>query len=115
MKSVPDFRQQYLQYNDINAYMDILQAKYPHLVRIKTIGYSFERRALKSIHISTSPVARANGSEPVMKKSKSTVNCIRTKSVGRFNGIHKQKTELVLNQNRVHRVLIDGGMHAREW
>ncbi|XP_055315342.1 carboxypeptidase B-like [Sitodiplosis mosellana] len=99
-KTVPDFRYQYLSHCDINTYLDTLQAKYPHLVKIKTIGYSFERRALKSIHISTSMMTKVNELEPVNKKAKSTLN-----------GINRSKSAL----KRKQVVLIDGGMHAREW
>lgn len=112
-KTVPDFRHQYLSHGDINAYLDTLQAKYPHLVKIKIIGYSFERRALKSIHIST-PLSQVNESKHLMKKAKSTVNCVRSKSMKSFSAfVPRQKSLLALNQKQI--ILIDGGMHAREW
>lgn len=112
---VPDFRHQYLSHCDINAYLDRLQEKYPHLVKIKTIGYTFEKRALKSIHISTSNMAKVNDLEPkTMKNTKSTLNRIRSKSMKNFSVIiSRQKKESALNRKQI--VLIDGGMHAREW
>ncbi|XP_031619954.1 carboxypeptidase B-like [Contarinia nasturtii] len=72
-ETVPDFRQDYLSHRDINDYLDSLQAKFPKLVRVKTIGYTFEKRALKSIHIS--------------------VSSLQVRKI----------------------ILIDGGMHGREW
>lgn len=111
-ETVPDFRKHYLSHSDINAYLDKLQAKYPHLVKINKIGYSFEKRALKSICISA-PVAKDNVSEPMIKKSKSTLCCINSKSRSKSIIIPKQKNGSTLNQKQI--VLIDGGMHAREW
>lgn len=111
-ETVPDFRQQYLSHSDINAYLDRLHAKYSHLVKINTIGYSFEKRPLKSISISA-PVAKDSVSEPVMKKTKSTLCCINSKS--RISVIiQKQKNGSTLNLKKPI-ILIDGGMHAREW
>lgn len=114
-ETVPDFRHQYLSHCDINTYLDRLQEKYPHLVKIKTIGYTFEKRALKSIHISTSTMANANDLEAeTMKKKKSTLDCIQSKSMKNFRVIiSKQKKGPTLNPKQI--VLIDGGMHAREW
>lgn len=114
-ETVPDFRHHYLSHLDINAYLDRLQEKYPHLVTIRTIGYTFEKRALKSIHISTSSMATADERQPkTMKKTTPALNCIRSKSMKKFSVIiSKPKKEPTLNRKQI--VLIDGGMHAREW
>lgn len=115
-ETVLDFRQHYLSHRDINDYLDSLQAKFPKLVRVKTIGYSFEKRTLKSIHISMSSSSSSSSSKVSelnsVKKSKSASNCIRTKCVKHSSAtICPQK----IDSNRRKTILIDGGMHGREW
>lgn len=95
IENIPDFRKQYLSHSDINEYLHSLQAKYPHLVRVKSIGHSFEKREIKSIHISA----------PIESMTTATVTiCPNTKSTRNSNAIHRKQV-----------ILIDAGMHAREW
>lgn len=84
---LPDFRCQYLCHSDINDYLDSLQLKYFKLVKVEKIGQTFEGRTLKSIRIS--------------QKINETINCSSRK--------YLKKNE----QKPV--ILIDGGIHAREW
>lgn len=110
-ETVPDFRQQYLSHCDINKYLDSLQTKYPKLVRVKTIGYSFEKRTLKSILISDS-LEEASEPNSVIQTVKSPPNSYNLKCMGRFSASFREEQKSS-KQKRV--ILIDGGMHAREW
>lgn len=117
IENVPDFRKQYLSHWDINAYLDSLQAKYPHLVQVKIIGYTFEKRVLKSIHISFKAESDLNETKSEIKKVKSSSSLNSTKSVrpiSSFSSLIKPKNESTLNRTK-HVILIDAGMHAREW
>lgn len=110
IENLPDFRKQYLSHCDINDYLDSLQAKYPHLVQVKIIGYSFENRVLKSIHISK-PIEN-NVIESGNNKAKSaTINDKPVRRPSLF--ISKPKNETSAKQKKV--ILIDAGIHAREW
>lgn len=116
INTVYDFRHQYLSHWDVNEYLDALQAKYPDLVQVKTIGYSFERRTLKSIHISNSMDKRKELEQIVARQSKSAPIRNTSKSVQRFSAIisnARQKSDSTSIQKPI--ILIDGGMHAREW
>lgn len=111
ISKILDFRQEYLSHGDINDYIDSLQEKYPHLVHVETIGYSFEKRTLKSIHISTSAV-KLDEPQPMPLNAKSALVRTTSKPIRRFSAnvsYAKQKTDLKPV------ILIDGGMHAREW
>lgn len=107
IENIPDFRQQYLSHSDINDYLDSLQAKYPHLVRVENIGQSFEKRELKSILISTTVKLK-------IRKTKTASICRNSKSMRNSSAaISKRIREVTTHRKQV--ILIDAGMHAREW
>lgn len=95
IENIPDFRQEYLSHSEINEYLCSLQTKYPHLARVENIGHSFEKREIKSIHLSASIESNTPG-----------------------NGAIYQNLESTKSSDSIHRkpvILIDAGMHAREW
>lgn len=107
---VPDYQLHYLSHCDINNYLDSLAAKYPHLVQVKTIGHSFEKRLLKSIHIS-------NSMRIVKPKRRVKSAIIRSNSVAvqSLSAINVDVKLAIKVCQRKPVILIDGGMHAREW
>lgn len=110
INSVPDYRHHYLSHCDINKYLDALEVEYPNLVQVKIIGRSFEKRILKSIHIS------ANGKKDSKRKAKSAVICGTLKPSKTLSAVHsdvKQDNKLFTKRKPI--ILIDGGIHAREW
>lgn len=114
-----DFRQKYLSHRDINNYLELLQAKYPQLVCVKTIGYSFEKRTLKSIYISVS-VEKLNESPKQPKRTarnakSSSISGTTTRAMRRFNDGFIPSAHQRPKTMRKPVILIDGGMHAREW
>lgn len=118
INKIVDFRQEYLSHRDINKYIDTLQLNYPHLVHVHTIGYSFEKRTLKSIHISTSMVKQKQKQSqplpPLIAKSTAFRNQFGTMHRISANAPYpERKNNLISNRKPV--ILIDGGMHAREW
>lgn len=117
INKIVDFRQEYLSHRDINNYIDTLQSNYPHLVHVHTIGHSFEKRTLKSVHISTSMVKQQQKqSQPLPFIAKSALLRNQFGPIRRFSAdapYAKQKPNLISNRKPV--ILIDGGMHAREW
>lgn len=144
MKSTvqPDICKNYLRHKDINNYLDKIQTKYPHLVKVKTVGNSYEGRPMKLIHISSNndqPIPQNSGkidSEKIkINKSAISMNRYRSKSFitntscnnvninTKSSGTIKltTKTETMVKTSdkissiRKFVVLIDGGMHAREW
>lgn len=148
MKSTvqPDICKNYLRHKEINNYLDRIQMKYPHLVKVKTVGYSYEGRPMKLIHISStnnddqpipqnsnkidSKTLKRNKSAIAMNRyqsksfiTNSTTSCnnanINTKSSVTIKATTKTetmvKTSEKINSKRKFVILIDGGMHAREW
>lgn len=66
-----DFTSRYLNYNEINKYIDYLGRKYAELVTVTTVGKSYQGRPLRTVTISSGQQSKA--------------------------------------------ILIDAGIHAREW
>lgn len=113
INSVPDYRHHYLSHCDINKYLDALEVEYPNLVQVKIIGRSFEKRILKSIHISAST---ANGKKESKRRVKSSVICDPSKQSKTLSAVHsdaKQDNKSLTKRKPI--ILIDGGIHAREW
>lgn len=98
-KILPDFRYQYLCHSDINDYLDILQLRYSKLVKVKNIGQSHEGRILKLIRISTTNDSTS--------KATTLMNFMRTKLNFSQNCNYRKQHKPV--------ILIDGGIHGREW
>lgn len=113
--TLPDYQHHYLTHRDINKYLDSLATKYPHLAQVKIIGHSFEKRILKSIHISTSEVS-VGDFKPAMRRTKSALVANNSRSIKPLSAAHvSAKRKINSMQKRKPVVLIDGGMHAREW
>lgn len=95
---INDIFSMYLRHNDINDYLDYLQLTYPNFVTVTTAGQSYEGRPLKLIKISwTDP-----------KPIKVLAHRIKSSKKRSLSSIKFQSTEKAV-------ILIDGGIHAREW
>lgn len=116
---ISDIFSMYLRHNDVNDYLDYLEQTYPNIVTVTTEGLSYEGRPLKTIRISYKDVtATTRKPLPVVivptkkKRSSSSSAMIRPKK-----RISIKKTSLTDVQLPPQKsvVLIDGGIHAREW
>lgn len=118
---IADLFSRYLRHNEINDYLDYLAKKYPDTVTVQTCGNSFEGRPLKSIRISVKK-------KPLPKSRSKTASQTRssTSKSSRFSKTSKVNLNKPLNdKNSIESsnvltptkpvVLIDGGIHAREW
>lgn len=117
IEPVPDYRHHYLSHCDINNYLDSLEEKYPHLVQVKIVGHSFEKRILKSIFISkSSPNEIISKPMVVKRRAKSSIIRCSSKHTKPLSAVHldsKQKIKAIPKRKPI--IFIDGGMHAREW
>lgn len=112
----------YLRHNEINDYLDFLAEKYPDTVTVKTCGNSFEGRPLKSIRISRTTTR--NTQQVSHPKTKETSKTRRSASKSSTSKVKLNKSPLKENTQiesisssttTKPVVLIDGGIHAREW
>lgn len=107
-----DFRKKYLRHCDINQYLESLQTKYSKLVTVTTIGHSYENRPIKSIRISKN---FANNSES-LRTARSAGALL---SNDRRRPVLSQRLPACRSQTTTASkkaiVLIDAGIHAREW
>lgn len=129
---IPDLFNDYIRHQDVNDYLDYLQANYPKLVTVSVAGQSYEGRSLKIIRISANElpeksVATINHTSK-LKKSTSYLRK-RHSSAAPAPEIQRSQSA-VLGPSHTRRcstafriekvptksvVLIDGGIHAREW
>lgn len=108
-----DFRRQYLHHYSINNYLDSLQRKYPELVTVNVIGLSYEGREIKSIKISTTSKSTSQKKALALRRSAN----VRKTSINQMlrPTTHVSKSQKSTSINAKAIVLIDGGIHAREW
>lgn len=105
----------YLRHNEINEYLDSLAASHPELITVSECGQSYEGRTIKSVKISyKNESATKNVSDTSHDKRKKTHassgNTRKAKTLGKTG--KKCKPE---NANNKSTILIDGGIHGREW
>lgn len=135
---IPDLFSSYLRHADINDYLDYLATKYPDTVSVETCGTSYEGRALKSIRIThntgkdarmlsaTVPkksskrsfTSKSSRSLKSSKTSKTNVAQNSSPSLKSTNTPVVVKSKLNISSKKLVTkpvVLIDGGIHAREW
>lgn len=121
---ITDLFSNYLRHDEVNDYMDYLALSYPKLVTVSKCGQSYEGRTVKCIKISY------NQSEDETFTCNRTVKSAKFKSIdGRFSSKCKRKsaisksavnskrsnTQLKTENGLKSTVLIDGGIHGREW
>lgn len=116
---ITDLFSNYLRHDEVNDYMDYLASRYPKLVTVTKCGQSYEGRTVKCIKISYNNV---NEDETftcnrTVKSAKLTSNIGRsTSKYKRKNNISKSAHTKMKTENEMKSiVLIDGGIHGREW
>lgn len=116
---VTDLFSNYLRHDEVNDYMDYLALIYPKLVTVSKCGQSYEGRTVKCIKISYN-----NITEDETFSCNRTVKSAKFKSAnGRLASKCKRKTAIsksahakIKTENELKStVLIDGGIHGREW
>lgn len=115
---ISDIFSLYMRHNDVNDYLDYLEQTYPNIVTVTTEGFSYEGRPLKTIRISYDDVTATRTKPSVVvvstikKRSSSSSRTIRPK---KRTSIKKNSLPDVQLSPKKPVVLIDGGIHAREW
>lgn len=103
----------YLRHNEINDYLDSLAASHPELISVSVRGQSYEGRAIKSVKISYKNID-SNISDTSFGNHKrvhaKSFKPPKAKTLGKTR--KKNEPE---NANIKPTILIDGGIHAREW
>lgn len=114
-----DLFSNYLRHDEVNNYMDYLALNYPKLVSVLKCGQSFEGRTVKCIKISYN-----NSNDDDSFTCNRTVKSAKFKSTNgrlaskckRKSGVTKSAHAKMKTENeRKSTVLIDGGIHGREW
>lgn len=112
---IKDIFSNYLRHQDINDYLDYLGNKYPKLTNVIVIGNSYEGRPLKSIKISYQTLNTKNQRKQNVT-AKITKSNLLNKSTEKINNINRNSDSIKNCQlSKKSIVLIDGGLHAREW
>ncbi|XP_017122175.1 carboxypeptidase B [Drosophila elegans] len=101
----PDILHSYLEYKQINQYMEYLAQRYPHFVHMYTLGQTHEKREIRALEINwmnsdnveLSSQMREQSPPPFVANGRSKAPAVHT-------GEHCRKT-----------VFIEAGTHAREW
>lgn len=113
---IPDFRFQYLKHCDVNQYLECVQLKFPKLATVTTVGFSFEGRPMKSIRISATDLRTSKSRSNIKQR---VVNCksAKVKSATASHIRQSSAPRCTKKTNETHKsiILIDGGIHAREW
>lgn len=116
---INDLFSNYLRHSEVNEYMDYLAALYPKFVTVTECGQSYEGRAVKCIKISYNHISDDEAvlchrpAKSAKLKSANAKNKYKRKSAS-TNSAHvkiKSKPKEVVKSV----VLIDGGIHGREW
>lgn len=105
-----DFRKQYLRHSDINQYLETLQSKYSDSVSVTTIGYSYENRPIKSIRISNDSSACSPKPSRTVKSAGVLLSNERRKFMSQRMSACRSR-----DASKKAVILIDAGIHAREW
>lgn len=103
----------YLRHNEINEYLDSLSKSYPELVTVSVCGQSYEGRTIKTIKIS------CHNENPDKNcgslNNRRIVHPISMKPQ-RTNTLGKKRKKLKSKKAKTKStILIDGGIHGREW
>lgn len=119
---INDLFSNYLRHDEVNDYMDYLALNYPKLVTVSQCGQSYEGRTVKCIKISYNHAGEDefHSSNRTVKSAKLksasngklTGNKCKRKGGGAKSAIAKLKSK---NEKMKSTVLIDGGIHGREW
>lgn len=115
---IADIFSMYLRHNDVNDYLDYLEQTYPNIVTVTTEGFSYEGRPLKTIRISYEDVTVTRKPSVVIvptkkKRSPSSSSTLRPNKRTSIKKTSLAEVQAPTPQKSV--VLIDGGIHAREW
>ncbi|KAH8380025.1 hypothetical protein KR009_008539 [Drosophila setifemur] len=103
----PDVLHNYLEYKQINQYLEYLANRYPHFVQMYTLGHTHEKREVRALEINWM------NSENVELSLQMREQCPRpylASTNGKSNSpvVHK-------GDNSRNTVFIEAGTHAREW
>lgn len=111
--SPEDLFSNYLRHIEINNYLDSLAASFPEFVTVTVCGQSYEGRAIKSVKISYKNVNYEKNDESVGNSK--TNNSISFKSRS-ASAVQKIRKKLKSKKGIIKpSILIDGGIHGREW
>lgn len=102
----------YLRHNEINEYLDSLAASHPELVTVSECGQSYEGRTIKSVKISyTNFQAKKTNTSP---DNPIQIKTRKAKTFSKAAGEPRKRLK-PNNANNKSTILIDGGIHGREW
>lgn len=103
----PDVLHNYLEYKQINQYLEYLANRYPHFVQMYTLGLTHERREVRALEINWMNSENVELSPQVREMSPPPF-------VAATNGRNNAPVVQV-GDNCRHTVFIEAGTHAREW
>lgn len=114
-----DLFSNYLRHKEVNDYMDYLAVSYPKFVTVTECGQSYEGRAVKCIkisynHIGDDDTISCNRSVKSAKFKSANVKYKCKRKGGGTKSAHA-KIESKPKEAVKSIVLIDGGIHGREW
>ncbi|ALC43326.1 CG8564 [Drosophila busckii] len=103
----PDVLHNYLEYSQVNQYLDYIVHRYPHFVKLYTLGTTHEKREVRALEINWNNPE--NNELPSLARMQATKRDEVFKKTG-------NKGPLVLpgDVNR-NIIFIEAGTHAREW
>ncbi|KAH8239225.1 hypothetical protein KR032_002175 [Drosophila birchii] len=103
----PDILHSYLEYKQINQYLEYLSNRYPHFVHMYTLGHTHEKREIRALEINWMNSENVELSSQVREHSPPPYVA---GAVG-----HAAVPVVHSNTNGRNTVFIEAGTHAREW
>lgn len=103
----PDVLHSYLEYGQINQYLEYIANRYSNFVKLHTLGTTHERREVRAVEINW---MNENNSE-----LSSTLRVQAAKQSELFRSSGAKGPMVLPGENNRNVIFIEAGTHAREW
>lgn len=103
----PDVLHSYLEYGQINQYLDYIASRYSNFVKLHTLGTTHEKREVRAVEI--------NWMNEDNSELSSTLRVQAAKQSELFRSSGSKGPMVLPGENNRNVIFIEAGTHAREW